>query len=149
MKRKTKKGSGIYAYLEATGILQTGDAVAIELAKKEYWTQVRKGYKRAKRLQCKSYTIFLTDTELKIVGPAAKMQQYSITGFIKEAALSYSNGRGITNKKNIGALREAAMLHYNTIEILHEEKQLPQRIASILLQEIITIETGILKLLQE
>lgn len=149
MKRKTKKGSGVYAYLEATGILQTGDAAAIEQAKKEYWTQIRKGYKRAKRQQCNSYTIFLTDTQLKVVAPIAKRQRYSITCFIKEAALSYCTGQTITNKKNIGVLREATMLHYNTIEALHEEKQLPLRITTILLQETITIEMGILKLLQE
>jgi hypothetical protein len=140
MNRKTKRGSGVYEYLTATGLLANGTPDDIAHAKKEYWSSVRKEYRRNQRRECKSYTVFFTKQELKHITQQAKSLHGSITQYIKQAALN--NGSGV-DKKAIGEIRQGIALLYMAIQSLYEENQLSEHTTSVLLEQISAIETSV------
>lgn len=150
MKRKIKKGSGIYTFLEASGLLKTGSNADIEQAKKQYWATVRKEYKKTKRQRCKGYTVFLNYHELKIISKTAQKQRInSITTFIKQASIAYCNNQFVIDKVAIGEIRQALSLHYMAIQTLRDENIVPHQVADKLLKQIIFIETKTMNLVQQ
>lgn len=142
MKRSTKKGSGVYYFLHKSGVLANGTPGDIAQAKKEYWATVRKEYKRQKRLECNSYTVFFTRFEIKLVSDQANQLHLSITQYIKQAAVS---NNVVIDKKAIGEIRQGLALLYSSIQSLYEEHKLPEPITRTLLRQIVTIETMIKK----
>lgn len=144
MARKIKRGSGIFEFLERTGLLENGSTKDIEQVKKQYWATVRKEWKQNKRKENKSYTIFLNPSELKIVAHSAKHYHNSVTNYIKQASLRYGTNQIIIDRKIIGEIREAIILHYNTVQTLGEEHLLTERVATTLLREVEIIETKVL-----
>lgn len=149
MKRKIKKGSSVYVYLDAIGVLEKGSSDDIERHKKIYWANVRKAWKKAKLQECKSFTIFFSPVELKVITQSIKNRKLSVTAYIKQAALSASKNKSVVDRIAVGEVREAVMLHYNTIQRLGEEKEISQTIASELLQHARIIETKTIAFLQQ
>ena len=49
MKRKIKNGSTLYSFLDKQGVLETEDNEIIDNAKKHYWSEYRKNYKKLQR----------------------------------------------------------------------------------------------------
>lgn len=149
MKRNIKRSSGIYAFLESTGLLEKGSVEDIQRVKKQYWATARKEWKKNKRKECKSYTIFFNQPELKIVTRSAKNYHYSITNFIKQASLCYNTNQSIIDKKIVGEIREAISLHYSKLQTLGEENILTQKAIDTLLKEVVNIETKVLSFLKQ
>jgi hypothetical protein len=149
MKRGIKKGSNVYAFLQSTGLLEQGTAAEIEQAKKQYWAIVRSEWKRNKRQTTKSYTVCFNDNELKLLTQSVIRQHLSFTAFIKQASLCYGKNTFIVDKKIVGEIREAILLHYNNLQTLGEEKMLPETITNKLLQEVLIIETKILSFVKQ
>ena len=148
MKRKAKRGSGIYNFLESSGLLVHGTGVEIEQAKKLYWESKRKEAKKQKRQVYKSYAVFLDPKEQQMIRNKARKQQTSITGFIKMAAIAHCNNQMVTDKIAFGEIRELFALHFNTIQLLQEEQQVPEEIGEKLLQQLEQLETTTLTFLQ-
>ncbi len=149
MKHKNKKTSGIYEFLDASGLLSQGSNEEIEKAKKKYWEMVRKGYKRNRRKECKSYTIFLTADELKVISPRTKKITGGMTNYIKQTVLAQAKNKVAVDKKDIGEIREALVLHYGTLERMSKDYAVPQQVAIEILQQAMAIETKLLDFLQQ
>ena len=141
-----KKQNRVYEFLQASGILEIGTAEEIQLVKKQYWAQVRKQYKQNRRHQQKSYTVFFTAEELKLIRPKAN-QFRNVTNYIKQAALSQAKGKCTIDKKTVGEIRQALALHYGSIQQLQEDNILPNRLAEEVLEEITVIEKMIFQFL--
>ena len=137
--KKSKKSCGVYDYLSGLGLLSHGSDEAIIQAKKAYWATVRKEWKKIKRAQCKSVTIFFTTEEANIILKAAK--NVAIARYVKEAAIAYGNKRFVIDKIAVGEIRQELILHYMTIQKLLEESKIDQEIALQLLQQVSNIET--------
>jgi hypothetical protein len=149
MKRGIKKGSTIYTFLESSGLLEQGTVAEIEQAKKQYWAIVRSEWKRNKRETSKSYTVCFNDSELKLLTRSATKKHFSLTAFIKQASLCYGTDACIVDKRIVGEIREAILLHYNTLQMLGEENILPETVTNKLLQEVLLIETKILSFVKQ
>ncbi len=141
-----KKQNRVYEFLQASGVLENGTAEEIQLVKKQYWAQVRKAYKQNRRHQQKSYTVFFTAEELKLIRPKAN-QFRNVTNYIKQAALAEAKGKFTMDKKITGEIRQAVALHYSTIQQFREENILPDQHAEEVLTEIAEIEKMILRYL--
>lgn len=136
--RKRKQNCGVYAYLESTGVLQNGSENDIVEAKKKYWAWVRKEWKKSKRSQSKSVTVFFNVTELKKVSAVAKKMH--LAKYVKQAALACSNNRVIVDKIAVGEIRQLLILLYINIQNLTEEHVIPKNIAAQLLLQVREIE---------
>lgn len=86
--KRSKKGCGVTAYLEAKGLLENSSKEIIDKAKEEYWRRYRYEWLKRKR-QSKSFTIYLNELEFGQISTNAKKHKRSNTRFIKEAALAY------------------------------------------------------------
>ena len=137
MGRNLRSNSSVSGFLEAKGILQSGDTASIQEAKKEYWKEYKRQWKKAKRHCSKSYTILLSDKEANQVVKQSKRYHASPTSYIKAAALGSSH---IIDPVAIGELRELMYLHYETLETMAEESTLPEQILNQALKEITEIE---------
>jgi hypothetical protein len=147
MQRRVKKGSGIYTYLQATGLLEHGTEDQIIAAKKMYWKQFRKIWKQQHRIEHKSYTISFSAKEQKIVHNAAKQAHTSITTFIKNSCLQTPTSTPIIDKKAIGKIRELLLLFHSELDKLKmKQYQVDDCIIQLGWQYSLT-ETTILKLL--
>ena len=144
--KKSKSGCGVYAFLEKTGLLEEGSGAEIAEAKKTYWALVRKEWKKARRAQCKSVTVFFTAEEVSIILKAAK--HLAIARYVKQAALTYGNKHVVIDKAAVGEIRQELILHYMTIQTLLEENKLTREIALQLLQQAGIIERKTMQQLQ-
>jgi hypothetical protein len=146
MKQQHKK-SGLYEFLSDTGVLTHGTNEDIVMAKKQYWAAVRKEWKQKRRAACKSYTVFFTNAELKILAGAVKQMPGGITKYIKQSALSQATGKGYVNKQSIGCIREALAMHYSSVVQLEEEKAIATVPAGNLVKQIVAIEQMVFEFL--
>ena len=137
MKRAIKNTSNLYSFLEAQGVLTSGDKVAIIEAKQKYWAQYKKAWKKAKRQESKSFTILLNFQEAKQVANHAKKFHTSSTNYIKQAAIS---SKDIIDKISFGEIRQLLFQHYNMVNTMIVERNLPQDIGSKLLLQVEEIE---------
>jgi uncharacterized protein (DUF1778 family) len=126
-----KNRSGLYEYLEASGVLAEGTADEIRMAKEEYWKGVRKEWRHQQRKDCKSYTIFFTRQEVTAVAKAAEARNTSITRFIKAAALKTATGNLGIDQRIIGQVREVLFETYN---LMAKQDGVPETALNILLQ---------------
>lgn len=140
MKRALKHTSNLYTFLEAQGVLASRDTLAITEAKQKYWAQYKKAWKKAKRQESKSFTILLNFQEAKQVANQAKKFHTSSTNYIKQAAIS---SKDIIDKKSFGEIRQLLFQHYNKIDTMIVEGNLPQDIGSKLLLQVEEIEQKI------
>lgn len=147
MKRKSKKGSGVLDYLETSGILEWGSYEDIEHAKKMYWTNVRKDYKKQKRKECKSITIFLSPEELHTITKAMH-KGCKLTAWVKDSVIAFSTKEQCVDKIAVGEIRQAFMMHYLAIQAFEETNSLPEKIAETLLHQIARLEEKTLQLLK-
>jgi hypothetical protein len=81
--RRIQKGTGLWNYLEHTGVLATGDEAAIAEAKKTYLRIYDREIKRKKRQQKRIYTVSFTPKEVKDVQGKAKVGGYTIADYLK------------------------------------------------------------------
>jgi hypothetical protein len=145
MKRKTKTSSTLYSFLEAQGVLETGNSEVILNAKKKYWAEYRRKWKKARRQERQSFDIFFSFKEMKIVTREAKKYHISITGYIKRSALMTKQ---IFDPVAVGEIRELLFFHHNSLESLSEENISSQHLVNQLVQQIVQIEKKVLGFFQ-
>lgn len=88
---KRKKDGGLYAYLAATGVLETGDDARIKTAKRQYWTAYKAAWRKAQRASTVQLTVVLTPREAEAIRMAAVTHKRSKTSMVKHAAFAYLN----------------------------------------------------------
>gem|GEM_PF-5905982 len=85
--RKTKV-SGIQAYLESTGILETGSMIDIQDAKRKYWNMRKRESKQAIGKVRARYTVHIEPGVDKQLQQRAKVAHMSTTRYIQQAAIA-------------------------------------------------------------
>ena len=143
MKRKIKKGSTIYSFLDKQGVLENGNDELIEIAKKRYWSDFRKEYKKIKRKESKSFEIFFNFKEAKIINSEASKYHTTPPNYIKQSALL--NKKSIVDHVAIGEIRELVIMHHNTLLAISEENGLAEPIGGQLLNQASLIEKRVLE----
>jgi uncharacterized protein (DUF1778 family) len=141
MKRSIKRNSGMYSFLENSGLLENGTGEAIEQARKQYWRDFRREYKKARRHEYKSFEIPFSLKEREVIKMGAKRNHTSPTNYIKQSALA--NQHSIVNRTAIGEIRESVISHHNTLLGLKDENQLPESLTNQLLNQAAELEKRI------
>lgn len=142
MKRRIKKNSGVYAFLDASGLLENGTGKDIEQAKKQYWKEYRKKYNRIKRKENTSIQILFSFKEEKLIKQKAEKYHTSPTNYIKQSALA--NNKNIFDQVVVGEIRELLILHHNALRTLAGENKLLQSISDQLLNQASLLEKRVL-----
>lgn len=145
-KQRVHTTSGLYSFLEASGVLENGTSEDIQSQKKLYWNKVKREHKKQKRKEHKSFEILLSQKEFDFVTKAAQGQNTSVTNFIKMSALR-SDDAGLITPSIIGEFREALYLNYTAIEHCVEEKVFTETLGNDVLQKLSYIENQIAGLL--
>jgi hypothetical protein len=148
MTRRIKKGSGIYAYLEASGILATGTDAEIAAMRKQYYKEYKKNWRKEKRSREREFTVAYDETELKIIGEAASKVHKTCARFIHEAALAYCTKHYLLDTVVLNDIRETLTRTCSTLESIAENSNMQDRVTNLLLQKIDALETAILSHLQ-
>lgn len=120
--RKIRQNTGIYKYLEETGVLERGIEEEIQQARKNYKKKYILSYKRKQRSEQKEFTVLLNMTEYKNMSVQAKDQHMTVVRFLKLAAIAY------TNKTYLVPDRESvARIEQTLIQILNEIQVIAKR----------------------
>ncbi|XVJ66883.1 MAG: hypothetical protein HEQ40_12215 [Lacibacter sp.] len=135
-----KRKSGLYDYLEQTGVLTDGSPKAITEVKQSYWKAVRKAWRKKQREECKSYTVFFTPSEQTKINKTVSTHNISTTKFIKQAALSKATNTVGVDARIIGQIRQLFFEAYNRSKSEASEN---------ILTEIIELETSVLEILKQ
>jgi hypothetical protein len=90
MSHKKKQASGIYQYLDSSGVLENGTPDEIAEVRREYLNMVKRQSMKRKRSIETEVKVFFSDVELISINKAATLYHLSRTKYVKEAALAYS-----------------------------------------------------------
>jgi len=144
MKRTAKKKIGIYQFLEASGILESGTDDAIKEARKQYWRTYKSTWRRTKRREEKELTTSWAADEVKTLSEAALIHKISKTQFIKQATLAYINKAYIVPDRD-AVLRIVQLLAmtYNTVEELKDENAISVQTGTAILKKIGDLERDV------
>lgn len=116
-KRKTNTGSGVYQYLEASGVLDAGSSEDIAKMRKKYWNERKRISKQEKRKRETEFKIYVTDKELEDIARFAKIHHMSCTNYIKKAAIAYTHKRFlIINQASVNHITQLLSLNYSLLQ---------------------------------
>lgn len=143
MKRKANTASGVYQYLELSGVLDTGSSEDIAEKRKEYWRERKRIWKQEKRKKETEFKIYLTDAELQVIAKGAKQSNISRTNYIKRAAIAYANKQYLVpDQVAVNQISQLLSLNYSFLQELAES--IPAHIADTLLKQITRLEQKVL-----
>lgn len=89
MPKPIRRNTGLWEYVEQSGVLESGNDEAIEAVKKEYHRKYQREYRKQKRKDRPEVTITLPKPIWLKLTHAAQRHHYSLPAFIKHAAVSY------------------------------------------------------------
>ena len=140
MKRKPIAESGVHKYLQSLG-LQNATPEVIERAKKAYWNQVKRQWKKDKAKKEKSFSVSFDPSELKDIAEAAAMHNMSRSRFIKLAALSYVHKKYLVpNTEVIHKINFLLSRNYSALQDLYESEKVPPEMAIELMHRMEILE---------
>ncbi len=140
-----KKKGGIYEYLHATGVLNTGNDALIKAAKKEYYKHYKAAWKQAHRKQTKEIVVVFTHSQAQLVASAAKKHNRSQPGFIKAACLAYMNRRYVVpDVLALNTIRELLAMNYGVLKKMLDDNQLTYQSATALMYQVAALENKVL-----
>lgn len=145
MKRNFKKHTGVYGFLDASGLLENGTGKQIEAAKKQYWKDYKKKWYKEHKENSKPFKIVVDLKQAKKIEQQAKKFHLHPATYIKQASLS--NNQIIINPATVGEIRELIVLHHNSLLSFLEEDKLPKQIANQLISQVSRLENRILEFL--
>ncbi len=146
MKTKQRTRTGIYAFLEASGILEHGTNEDIQKVRKEYWALYRRQWRKDKRKKEQAFTISFTDTELKVISEGARKHKLSRTAFIKQAALAYVTQRYLVpDIESINAIKLLLTRNYSVLEEFFDMQIVPFDTGIALMQRIEDLEKHVIE----
>ncbi len=118
---KTQHTSGMWAYLESTGVLVSGTDAEIKAAKRTYRKQYILEYKRNQRTANLEFSILLSTSngEYERIKLEAERHKTTITAFLKLAVLAYVNKNFIVpNKAQVAQFEQLLMKCLNEIKLI-------------------------------
>ncbi len=121
MKRSEKHTGGIWAYLEASGVLEKGTEEEIKSAKKAYRKIYLKKYKQIQREENPEFTVLLSRQkgEYGKISVAAKKHHMSIPAFLRLATFAY-----LSNSYLVPDMELIAKLYQKLNDCLNEIKSI-------------------------
>lgn len=144
------KSSGLYKYLEDTGVLETGTPQQIAAERKRYWKEVRKQWALEKRRSQKQCLVEYEPKEHDIIKKAAKKHKRSVRTFIREASLAYCTGDTLTfDPLYYPKLHEQVVMAYNAIAQLSDEGKIPRPFQNQVVETLVRIEQEISSCLRQ
>jgi hypothetical protein len=142
MSRK-QNTSGVWKFLEMSGVLDAGSNEDIANKRKEYWNLRKRMSKQEKRRKETEFKIYLNDDELQVLSKAAKKLSLSRTRYIKQAAMAYTNKEYLTlDQAAINHIRQLLSLNYFSLQELSENAS--SDVANVILQRMADLEEQIL-----
>ncbi len=144
MKRAPKQGTGLYAFLNSTGVLTNGTDEDITRSKKAYWTKYRKEWKKNKRQQSKAYIVLFSLKEARGIIQKAGELSLTPTKYIKQKALFES---GHIGPVLIGKIREKLVLYGYDLESMLLKRDVSKAVTEEILIAVREMETSILSVL--
>ncbi len=102
MQQKPNK-EGIWAFLQGSGVLENGSPEEILEAKRRYWKQYIRDYRRKQRADKPEFIVWISkkNGDYSTVSSAARRHKMAITTFIRHAALAYIRKTYIVPDKSI------------------------------------------------
>jgi len=144
-KRARNKNSGLYAYLDSIKVLETGTAVDIARAKKEYQRMYKANWRKEQRHAAKVFEIALIGDEITDVSKAAKLHGMSRTKFIKAACFGYMGKQFIVPDIHaVNLIRQLLAMNYTYLQSLFDESRIPFEMGKELLMRMGELENGVL-----
>lgn len=125
MPKKARNG-GIWAYLDACGVLEKGTEAEILDAKKEYHKKYMLDYRRRQRKEKPEFVVSLSkrNGDYFKVNMAAKEHKMPITAFIRLAALAYIDKTYIVpDRLMVAELRQLLSACLNEIQSIVVQKE--------------------------
>jgi uncharacterized protein (DUF1778 family) len=117
-----KSKQGMWAWLQATGILKWGTEEDIKAAKKLYRRAYQRAYKKQRRAKRPEVTLSLNVDEHRYLSQMAKIYEMSLAQFIRAAALAYLNQVYLVPQASKVARLEQILSHYqNTFDRLADD----------------------------
>ena len=145
MSQKNKQGSGVYQYLELSGVLDTGTAEAIAQKRKEYWNMVKRKWKQEKRVRETEFKVYLTDAELQNIAKGARQHHMSRTTYIKQAAWAYTAKKYlVVNEQTANAIYQMLSFNFSAITELIEDDRVARDTGRKLIQHMTQMQQCIL-----
>lgn len=124
-KKNTYRNSEVYRYLKCNGFLDKS-AEEIANAKKQYWKQYKRNWRKAKRGRNKSITLLFDKQEYAELKVKAIEHKRSVTKYIKEAAIAYSRNQYVVmDIRQVMEIKELLTLNYNFLQKRFNEMRLP------------------------
>lgn len=120
--RKIRHNSGMWKYLDETGVLDNGTEEEIEKARKTYKKKYILEYKRKQRGEQKEFTVLLKKEEYRKVGSEAKDHRMTVARFLKTATLAYISKTYIVPDRE-----QVARIEQTLLQILNEIQTLAKR----------------------
>lgn len=142
-----KKDNRLYAFLEHSGALETGNELIIREAKRQYWLEYKKNWNKKNLKDLKAYTIHFNQKELEVIKKAASKCNIMPTNFIKQCSLK--KNQNILDPVAVGEIRELLALHFSIFQSLAEQERLPYDFANQILTRIANLENKVLGVLQK
>jgi len=123
---KNAKNSGMWAYLDASGVLEKGTEEEIKAVKKAYRKQYLLNFKRKQRASKPEFSISLSkdNGEYSRILSAAKMHKTSIPSFLRIATLAYiSKTYIVPDRLLVAKLEQLLSQCINEIQLIVHQKE--------------------------
>lgn len=124
--RKNSRKCGLWAFLDASGVLEKGTEEEIKAAKKAYRKQYLLNYKRRQRASKPEFTINLSKDsfEYSRILSAAKAHKQKVPAFLRRATLAYINKTYIVpDRFAIARLEQLLSQCLNEIQLIVHQKE--------------------------
>ncbi len=116
----------MWAYLDASGVLEKGNEEEIKAAKKAYRKQYVLAYRRKQRVRKPEFIVWLSKSNGDYYGIslAAKKHKMTITEFLRASALAYTNKTYIVpDRLQLAELKGLLSQCLNEIQTIVQQKE--------------------------
>lgn len=143
------KSNSVYAYLEASGVLEQGTPKEISDARKAYWRRYKAEWRRQQRSIEKCFTISFSKEEERLLSAAAKAATMSRTKFIKGAVMRQLSGmHPVADPQLLRKVLQLLAMQYNALSDAIEEGIVSVEVVKVLMQKLADIEQDIRNVLR-
>jgi hypothetical protein len=140
-----KKKGGLYNFLDASGVLSTGNDVLIKEAKKQYWQQYKAKWRAKQRLVTEEITVVLTPYEAQLISETAKKYKRSKSAFVKATCLAYLQKiYVVTDILAVNSIKELLTMNYAALKNLLEDTHISYQVETTVLNQIAELERQVL-----
>lgn len=143
--RRIKKKSSLYSFLDESGLLEKGTEDEIKAARKKYWNEFKRTWRKEKRIREKEFTVSFTKDELKLITNEAKRHRKSIPRYLKSTTLNYIAQRYLVpDEMEVKRISQLLAMNYNVLLQIVEEEKVRTQLGDILLGKISELEKRVL-----